>query len=65
LFKPSKDGKTLVVCNKKIAPVLDVVFFAHVYTMEVCLCISGLHSDEVTILWEPIKRGDFVAQSFI
>jgi len=54
-----------VVCNKKIAPVLDVVFFAHVYTMEVCLCISGLHSDEVTILWEPIKRGDFVAQSFI
>jgi len=33
--------------------------------MGVCLCISGLHSDDAIIPWEPTKRADFVAQSFI
>jgi len=30
-----------------------------------CLCISGLHSDDVIIPWDPTKRDDYVAQSFI
>jgi len=41
---------------------LDVVFFVYVYMMGVRSCMSGLHCDEVIILWEPPKRVDFVAQ---
>jgi len=39
--------------------------FVYVSIMAGCLCISGLHSDDVIIPWEPANRADFVAQSFI
>jgi len=51
--------------QKKCVSVLDVGCFVDVYVMGVCLCISGLHSDDVIIPWEPTKRADCVAQSFL
>jgi len=44
---------------------LDVEIFVYVYMMGVRLCIFDLHSDDVIISWEPTKRADFVAQSFV
>ena len=35
LFKLSKDGESLVVCNKKSVSVLDFGFFIYVYMMGV------------------------------
>jgi len=29
--------------------------------MGVCLCISGLPSDDIIIPWEPTKQADFMA----
>ena len=31
----------------------------------ICLCTSGVHSDDVIIPWEPTKRADVATQSFI
>jgi len=46
LFKPSKDVKSLVACNKKLFQFLDVTFL-FVNMIGVCLCISSIQCDDV------------------
>jgi len=65
LFKPSKDGETLVVRNEKIILDLDVVFFIDVCMMGVCLCIFCLHSDDIIGPWTPTPRAIFFTRVFI
>jgi len=64
-LNPLKMRKVLLFAIKKIVSVLDFGIFVYVYMMGVCLCISGLHSDDIIIPWEPTKRANFVAQNFI
>jgi len=65
LFKPSKDSWSLVICNKKIIKDFNGGFSVDVYMITARLCIFCLHSDDVIIPWEPIKRVGFVAQRIL
>jgi len=65
LFKPSKDGESLVVSNeKKLLQfwMSGFCWFLHDGRMFKQIFV---YSNDGVIPWEPTKRADFVAQSFI